>query len=401
MTMKLTKENKKKMRTWVELDRSAIKKNYDLFRRIIKKPTRFMAVVKSNAYGHGLVMYAKEMVRLGADWLGVDSFEEGLELRDAGIRKPIMVFGYTAPEYFREAVKQDISVTISSMESLKAATKIKTPNQSKARYGAGLKIHIKADTGLHRQGFLPEEMEGVLKILKKNPQIDVVGLYSHFATGEDPKYEKTCEKQVVEYQKWVDAFHKEGHKPLRHICATSSTMMYPEWHFDMVRIGIGIYGLWPSRETKQKVGRKYKLHPVLSWKAIISEVKTLAKGESLGYDLTEKLKKKSEVAVVPVGYWHGYPRLLSRKGVLNYKGKKAKILGTVSMDMVVVDVSGSRAKAGDEIAIIGGPNGHWAEADMLAQDADTINYEIVTRINPIIKRFYRINPEIKRFVVKK
>jgi len=391
MKTKLNKTEKQKMRTWVELDRSAIKKNYDLFRRIIKKPTKFMAVVKSNAYGHGLIEYAKEMARLGVDWIGVDSFEEGLEIRRVGIKKPIMVFGYVAPEYFKEAVKNNISVTISSMDSLKALAKQK----------AKLKIHIKPDTGLHRQGFLMEEMNKVLKILKKNPQISVVGLYSHFAIGEDPKYKKHSAGQVKEFLIWCEAFEGAGYKPLRHICATSSTMMYPEFHFDMVRVGIGIYGLWPSKETKQAVGRKYKLWPVLSWKAVISEVKTLPKGEKLGYDLTETLKRKSKVAVVPVGYWHGYPRLLSRRGALDVAGKQARVMGNISMDMLVIDVTEVKnVKSGDEVVIIGGKNNHWAEADIMAQDSDTINYEIVTRINPIIKRFYRLNPELPRFVVK-
>lgn len=387
---KLTRENKQKMRTWVELDRSAIEKNYQLFRSMLKKPTKLMAVVKSNAYGHGLVQFSKEMVALGVDWLGVDSFEEGLELRQAGIKKSIMVFGYVAPEYFKEASKQNISITVSSMASLRALVKIKLK----------LKIHIKADTGLHRQGFLEKEMDEVLKILKKNPQIKTEGLYSHFAAGEDPKYKKYCDRQVKEYLKWVEAFNIAGYKPLRHMCASSSTMMYPKYHFDIVRVGVSMYGLWPSKETKQAVGRKYKLHPVLSWKAIISEVKVIAKGEYVGYDLTEKVKKKSKIAVVPVGYWHGYPRLLSRRGVFDVAGKKARVLGNVSMDMLVIDVTSvSRVKVGDEVSIIGGENKHWAEADMLAQDSDTINYEIVTRINPIIKRFYRINPEVARFTV--
>lgn len=386
---KLNKIEKEKMRTWVELDRSAIKKNYETFRGMLKKPTRLMSVVKSNAYGHGLVPFAREVSKLGVDWLGVDSFEEALELRKSGIKKPIMVFGYTSPAYFGEAVKKNISVTISSLNSLAAISKMKKSP----------KIHIKVDTGLSRQGFLEEQKEEVLKVLKKNKNINLEGVYSHFAIGEDPKGKDFTEKQAREYLKWVEFLQEAGYKPIRHICATSSAMMYPEYHFDMVRIGIGMYGLWPSRETKKVVGKKYKLFPVLSWKAIMSEIKNLKKGTKVGYDLTEELKRDSLIAIVPIGYWHGYPRALSRKGTLSIQGKKAKVIGNVSMDMIMVDVTDTKnPKIGDEVTIIGGEYGHYAEADMIAQDSDTINYEIVTRINPIIKRFYRINLEIKRII---
>ena len=159
-----------------------------------------------------------------------------------------------------------------------------------------------------------------------------------------------------------------------------------------------MYGLWPSKETKEAFHKKYKLNPVLSWKTIITEIKDLPKGTKIGYDLTEELKRNSSVAIIPVGYWHGYPRALSSKGIFSINGKKVKLIGRVSMDMIALDVTGVRVKVGDEVAIIGGAVGHYAEADMMAQDSDTINYEITTRINPIIKRFYRINPEIARIL---
>ncbi len=403
----LAQIEKTKLRTWVELDRSAMKKNYDLFRSLIKKPaslgwpTALMYVVKSNAYGHGLLEFSKEAVRLGVDWLGVDSFEEGLELRKVGIKKPIMVFGYVSPAYFKEAIKKNISITISSMTSLKMLAKLKIKEK--------IKIHIETDTGLGRQGFLKSQMKVVLNFLPKHKNIKVEGIFTHLAVGEDPQERAYTLKQAKELGVWHQALCEAGYKPMKHICATSSAMLYPELHFDMVRVGIGSYGLWPSKETRDAVGKKYKLHPVLSWKTIITEIKKLPKGTRIGYDLTEKLKRISLLAVIPIGYWHGYPRLLSSKGIFNVKGhakgqagKKVKLIGRVSMDMTVIDVTDVPAvKVGDEVAIIGGDHGHYAEADMMAQDSDTINYEITTRINPIIKRFYRINPLVKRFVMNK
>ena len=405
---KLKQTDKEKMRTWVELDRNAIAHNFKLFNSIVdNKKTIVMPVVKSNAYGHGLVPFTKEVVKLGAKFLGVDSFEEALELRANGIKTRILVFGYTSPAYFKEASEKNISVTISSMNSLLAISKIKftsplTPLLVNER-GNKLKIHIKVDTGLGRQGFPVEELGNVLNILENykktrstsSGQVEVEGLYTHLAVGEALSGKAYTMMQAGKLDTWYQAFKEEGYKPLRHICATSSTMFFPELHYDMVRIGIGSYGLWPSRETKQAMQKKYKLMPVLSWKTIITEIKEIKKGSKIGYDLTEELKKDSELGIIPIGYWHGYPRALSGKGLFSVLSHKAKLVGRVSMDMIVLDLTKIGAKIGDEVAIIGGSKmdtkgnivGHYAEADMMAQDADTINYEIVTRINPIIKRF--------------
>lgn len=400
----ITQIEKTKLRTWVELDRHAIKKNFDLFNSLLKKNTILMAVVKSNAYGHGLVPYSKEIVKLGVKFLGVDSYEEALELRNSDIKTNIMIFGYVSPAYYKEASEKNISVTISNMVALENLIKtIKPPlNSPLVKGDKKIKIHIKVDTGLGRQGFLMSDLEEVLKLLKKTKNIEIEGLYSHLAVGEDLAGREYTMLQVNKLNQWEEEFKKAGFKPLKHICATSSTMFFPELHFDMVRVGIGMYGLWPSKETKQAMHKKYKLHPVLSWKTIITEIKSLPKGAKIGYDLTEELKKNSNIAIIPVGYWHGYPRLLSSKGIFSVNGKKVKLIGRVSMDMIALDVTGIKTKVGDEVIIIGktkkGEDGHYAEADMMAQDSDTINYEIVTRINPIIKRFYRINPEIFRIV---
>lgn len=391
MSKNLNQIEKTKLRTWVELDINAIKKNFELFSSLLKGKTILMAVVKSNAYGHGLIPYSKEVVRLGIKFLGVDSFEEALELRSVGIKTPIMVFGYVSPAYYKEASGKNISVTISNIVALE--------NLVKTKLSKKIKIHIKVDTGLGRQGFLMDELQKVLDILLKNSKkIEVEGLYSHLAVGEDLHGRAYTMLQASRLSIWHEAFKKAGFSPLKHICASSSTMFFPELHFDMVRVGIGMYGLWSSADTKKAFEKKHKLHPVLSWKTIITEIKNLPKGTKIGYDLTEDLKRNSSIAIIPVGYWHGYPRLLSSKGVFNVNGKKVKLIGRVSMDMIALDVTGIKVKVGDEVAIIGGEHGHYADADIMAQDSDTINYEIVTRINPIIKRFYRINPQVPRFL---
>ncbi|OGI57022.1 alanine racemase [Candidatus Nomurabacteria bacterium RIFCSPHIGHO2_02_FULL_37_13] len=391
--MKLSQIEKTKLRTWVELDRIAIKKNYRTFRNMVKNNCILMAVVKSNAYGHELIPFSKEVVRQGVKFLGVDSFDEAMELRKVGIKVRIMVFGYVSPAFYKQASEKNISLTISNFPALKFLLQTKLKKN--------IKIHIKVDTGLGRQGFLMEDMTKVFNLLKTKvgKDIEIEGLYSHLAVGESLKRREYTMLQAKRLLKWETEFKKLGYKPLKHICATSSTMFFPELHYDMVRVGIGMYGLWPSLETKLAMQKKYKLFPVLSWKTIITEIKHLPKGAKIGYDLTEKLKRNSFLGIIPVGYWHGYPRLLSSKGIFNVKGKKVKLIGRVSMDMITLDLTNVRAKVGDEVAIIGGDYGHYAEADIMAQDSDTINYEITTRINPIIKRFYRINPLLPRIIV--
>ncbi len=368
------------MRTWVEIDKKTLKHNFTTFKNMVSKNCIVMSVVKSNAYGHGLLPVSKELVKLGVQFLGVDSFPEALELREANIKIRIMVFGYTAPAYYKEAAEKNISLTISNMPALLALSKIKTTKK--------IKIHIKADTGLGRQGFQIDEMEKVVSMLSKLKNIEVEGIYSHLAVGEDPKQKAYTQSQVDKLNMWEARLKQGGYKPLKHICATSSTMLFPEFHFDMVRIGIGTYGLWPSKETKQAIGKKYELKPVLSWKAIITEIKTLKKGRKIGYDLTEELKKDSVLAVVPIGYWHGYPRIYSGVGEAWIRGKKVKLIGRVSMDMVVVDITDTRnVKVGDEIVLIKNTGEQYANTETVAYQSHTINYEIVTRINPLINRF--------------
>ncbi len=385
----LNQKEKLRLRTWVEIDRSAIKHNLAIFKKMLKNDCQLMAVVKANAYGHGLVLFSKELQRLGVKHFGVDSFEEAQELRDSDIRGQILVLGFTPSYLYKDVAKQKIQITISNTDSLYALKKIKEKIQ----------IHIKVDTGLGRQGFQTDQLDSVLNFLVKNKNIEVVGIFSHLAVGEDPKQKDYTQKQVEKLNIWHKAFLEKGFKPKKHITATASTMIYPEYHFDMVRIGIGLYGLFASKESKDFFEKKYKLRPVLSWKAIITEIKDFKKGERIGYDLTEELSRNSKLAIIPVGYYSGYPRLLSLKGTFDIKGTKVKIIGRVSMNMVILDVTDIKnIKPYDEVSIIGGKNKHYAEAYDMASDSETITYEITTRINPIIKRFYGINLKIKRIL---
>ncbi len=369
------------LRTWIEIDKKAIKNNYDQFRGLIPKACKLCAVVKSNAYGHGLVDFSKEVSKLGVDFLAVDSVVEARTLQEEEVKTPILVLGYTLPEMILVASQKNISLTISHFEGLKSLLKNLGDHK--------IKIHIKIDSGMHRQGFFEKDIKKVIDFLKKNSEkIEVEGLYTHFAAAKNPAFPERTKKQIVVFKKWVEAFKSAGLKPIIHASATSGSILFSEAHFDMVRVGIGMYGLWPSRETKEFAKRKLNLKPVLSWKTIVSEVKTLPAGEAIGYDFTEELKKSSTVAILPIGYWHGYPRDFSGIGEILIHGKKAKVLGRVSMDMIVVDVEDLLVKVGDEAVIIGKSGKEYLSAEEIVSVVDGSYYEFITQINPLIKKIY-------------
>lgn len=374
----------KGLRTWIEVDTDAIARNYRLFRSIIPKSTKLLAVVKSNAYGHSHIDFAREMQKLGADYIAVDSILEGLSLRRSGITIPILVLGHTLDERFADAAKHDIAIAVSSLHQLRML--------AKNRYPRPLRIHIKVETGLGRQGFTSAEMPSVLGFIKKNletKRVIVEGLFTHLAQGKDPASPGYTRRQLKSFAVWTDAIHALGVKSLLHSGASGPTLVFPETHMDMVRIGIGMYGLWPDEKTRLALGRTHALAPVLSWRAVISETKRLPRGSAIGYDSTEKLRRDSIVAIVPIGYWHGFPRALSSKGAVLVAGRRAKVLGRVSMDMIAIDVTAiPGAKRGSRVTLIGKDGRAEISAQEIADLMHASVYELVTRINPLIKRMY-------------
>ena len=378
----ISKELAEKYRTWVEIDQSAIKENYQTFRGLISEKTSLMGVVKSNAYGHGIIEYARELEKLGVDWFGVDSTIEGLVLRKEGITKPILSLGYTLPCKFAEVVRLDIQITVSTFEQLQAIKDLDLPER--------LLIHIKVDTGMHRQGFLFKDKEKLFNTLAElKEKINVAGLFTHFAAAKDPNGPDETKQQIKEFGIWIEEFKTRGFDPIVHAGATSGAILYPEAHFNMVRVGIGMYGLWSSPEVKEHAETNITLEPTLSWKTIVSEVKELPKGSKIGYDFIEEIKRDSRLAICPVGYWHGYLRALSGKAYVLVQGKRAKVVGRVSMGMIVIDVTDiGGVKVGDIVTLLGKDEQEKVSAEELAEIAGTINYEIVTGINPRIKRVF-------------
>ncbi len=381
----MEKSKRRGLRTWIEIDTKAIRHNFLIFRSLLNKKTKLMAVIKSNAYGHGLIDFAKKIENLGADFLGVDSIVEALALREEGINSPILVLGYTLPEMVSLAAENNISLSVSTFESLFYIT------ASQKKFKRPLNIHIKIDTGMHRQGFQEKDRQKVLKILSahRTDAFNVEGLFTHFAAAKNPAFPEDTEKQIKNFKLWAADFKQKGFKPIVHAAATAGAMLFPNSHFDMVRIGIGFYGLWPASEVKAALEQKITLQPILSWKSIISEIKKHPKGTRLGYDLTESLSRDSVVAVVPVGYWHGYHRSLSSLGKMLVQGKECKVLGRVSMDMVCIDVTEVKnLRVGDEVVVIGSKSGSPCSMEGISNILGLSWYETVTRINPLIKRIY-------------
>lgn len=393
-------------KTWIEINTSALKNNYHFFRDLAGTNCLVMAVVKSNAYGHGGLEVAKilnnfEKALQTADyklqakpWFGVDNIEEALVLRKEKIQNPILVLGWTQPQDFEKAAENNIALTISNFESINALLR-KSHVRNKNR--TLLKTHLKIDTGMHRQGFLFSDLPKLIKCCLDDPTAkkNIEGVYTHFSSAEDIKNPQVTKKQIEEFKKALQMFEKNGINPkIRHCTNTAAALLFPESYFDMIRIGIGIYGLYSSKEIKYghptSVLRTsdVRIKPALSWKTIISEIKNLPKGSPIGYDLTESLKRDSKIAIIPVGYWHGVPRVLSGIGYVLVNGKRAKILGNISMNMTAIDITGITAKVGDEAILIGKSGNAEISADELAELAGTINYEIITRINPLIKRVY-------------
>lgn len=367
-----------KIKTWVEIKQKAVENNIRQIKSLLKPKTKLWAVVKSNAYGHGLINFSLLAQQSGADGFCIDSVLEGLKLRKAGVKKPILVLG---PTLFRDlmekAQKNNLTISISNFESLTDLLKIKIKPQ----------FHIKIDSGMHRQGFYPAEIIKLIKTIKtKNLSEQLKGAYTHFASAKDLNYPTYTDIQFANFEKAVSLFKKAGFNDLTcHAAATGGTLMNQKYHLNAVRTGIGLYGLWPSKELELQV-KNLRLQPALSWHSLISEIKILKKGDFVGYDLTERTSENTRMAIIPIGYWHGLPRSLSGTGEVLINGKRVRILGRVSMDLIAVNIGNNLCKTGDKATFIGSQKGDRLLAYDVALKSGTTHYEFLTRINPLIER---------------
>ncbi len=371
---------------WIELDRSNLIHNLQEFRRIIGPERRLLAMVKANAYGHGMSEIAGAAVLGGADWLGVHTLQEGIELKNQGLEVPVLICGYVPLGELEEALAHGLRLTLYNRETVDFLRRLCRKKHVQAH------VHIKVETGTYRQGVSPELLPDLILDLEKCPGIELEGVSSHFADIEDTTDHSYALDQLGIFQNVLSALEKRNVRlPLRHMSCTAAAILFPETHFDMLRVGIGMYGLWPSKETYvsclQNNREPLRLLPVLSWKACIAQLKTAPKGAFIGYGRTYRTTRETRLAVIPVGYSDGYPRSLSNVAHVLIRGQRAPVRGRVAMNFITADVTDIPDLGLEETAVLlGAAQGDEVSADMLARWSGTINYEIVARLNPLIPR---------------
>lgn len=376
-------------RAVISLD--ALQHNIHEFREAVPRSIRLMAVVKANGYGHGAVQTAAHALRCGVDYIGVAFLDEAIELRKAGIEAPILVLGYTPPEGLQLARELDVTLTIYSDNIIEA---IRSMEYDPA-HDRKLKVHVKVDSGMGRIG-VPADESGIAFIeqVLQLPGVDLEGLFTHYACADEQDKSYTY-MQHERFNRIVTYFREQGLEiPFIHAGNSATGIDCPELTFSMLRLGISMYGLYPSEEVFK---RRVHLQPVMSFITEVVMVKTLPPGSGVSYGAEYRTTGYETIATLPVGYADGYTRLLNGKATALIRGKRANIIGRICMDQCMLDVSHvPDAAIGDEVVLFGTQDGSEIHVDELAQALGTINYEIPCMISHRVPRVYVLNGEVIR-----
>ena len=374
------------MKTHIEISRVNLVHNLSMFKKLTDK--KLMFVVKANAYGHGL----KEIVGITKDlaiidYYAVDTVTEALAVKEIDDTKKILVLGWSDDEELETVFLNGFEAIAPSEDFLKRA------DESAGRLKVRGRVHLKVETGTARLGMPPSRVIGIFNT-RPYGNLEMTGLYSHFANIEDTTDHSYARRQLGIFN---DVLSKiDASKVMKHFSCSASALLFPRTYFDIVRVGISAYGYWPSRETyvsyieqnrNRKGTEKIELKPVLSWYAKAAQVKTLEKGDAVGYGLSYRTFNTTRIVVVPVGYYDGYDRKLSNISTIFVRGVKAPVRGRVCMDMFMAEVTHIEGIAqGDRVTLIGREGDESIDADDLAELAGSINYEILARLNPLIPR---------------
>ena len=368
--------------SYVEISRANLIHNIKQFRSLVRKGTEIAGVIKANAYGHGDVEVVKVLAPY-VDYFQINSVEELVTLRKV-TKKQILLLGYVATNDLSRAIKLGCALTVFDTAHAKAINAV--ARKMKRRQ----KVHIAVDSHLGREGVMPEELTAFLTELAKMKNLDVVGVYSHFANIEDTADFSYAQKQIDTYHKSLKAFEKFGWKNLKtHISATSGVLAYEKGTgaHTIVRVGVGLYGMWPSKRLEKIYENKITLKPVMRWVTHVAQVKKLGAGVSIGYGLSFITSHPTRIAVIPQGYSNGFPRSLSSVGSVLIGGTRCKVLGRVAMNMFVVDVTHAKnITEGAEVVVLGKQAKETITAEELAEKSGTINYEATTRVSPLLPR---------------
>ena len=370
--------------TWLEISRRALTNNVRQLRSRLAPGTMLMAVVKANAYGHGAAETSRTLQAAGADHFAVATLAEAIEVREAGIQRPILVLGYTPAWQAATALARNITLTVLDMETAVELGRLA------AAQGGALHMHVKVNTGMNRLGVRPDAAPGFIATLRALPGIAVEGIFTHFATSDelDKRY---AAAQFAEFAALLDELGKVGLRPpIAHAANTAALLTMPETHLEMVRSGIALYGLDPDMdECRLPAG----FRPALSWKAIVTQVADLAAGDAVSYGREFIADQPLRAAVIPVGYADGFPRRPRTWGSVLVRGVAAPILGRVCMDQTVIDVTAieqatGAVQQGEEVVLIGRQGDADLTAEEVSRRVGTNNYDVVSRILARVPRVY-------------
>lgn len=372
-----------RVRADISLD--AITRNAEEIRKHLRSGVKLAAVIKADGYGHGAVPVAEALFET-ADWFAVSNIEEALELRACGIKKPILTLGYTAPLQLEDAIRNDITLTLCDTEAAEEMS------EAALRMGMTAKVHIKVDTGMGRIGFPAEEASAIqAAAASRLPNIKATGVYTHFARADERERAAT-DLQYKKFTDFISILEKQGVTGLlRHAENSAAILCMPEYQLDMVRLGISLYGMYPSGDVTPE---NIRLQPAMELKSHVAFLKTVPAGTAIGYNATYVTKETRRIATVPVGYGDGYPRALSNSGRVLIHGKSVPIVGRVCMDQMMVDVTEvPETKRGDAVTLMGRDGEEQITAEEIGALSHSFHYEMVCNVGKRIPRVYYQNGE--------
>ncbi len=370
-------------KTWIELSANALKHNLGLLKSAAGQAL-VAPVLKANAYGHGL-LETLSIIQSDPDikYICLDSLTEAIAARNAGYDRGIVIIGYTPHATISGVIEHDCDQVVYDLGTAEILNKLAAEKGRKAR------THIKVETGTMRQGVSLADLPTFVEKLKKLSSLEIVGVSTHFAVSEDPLDPMTHE-QLQRFHQALDIIKQKYSPTLIHAACSAAALITPKTRLTMIRPGIALYGLYPSQQVHSKMLQAETpgvLIPVLSWKTIIGQIKSLPSDTPIGYSHTQSTSRDSTIAVLPVGYADGLDRGLSSKGFVLIHGKRANILGRICMNMCMVDITDiPECKLEDEVIIIGKQGQDEISADKVAELTQTIHYEVVARLNPKIPR---------------
>jgi alanine racemase len=374
--------------TWVEINLDNLKNNIEEVRRVTGKRKIVTAVVKADAYGHGVLGVIDTLLNNGADRLAVATMNEALEIRKKYKDVEIMILGYTPDEFIEDIINNNIIQTIYNVEQAEFF------NHFAKNLDVKVKVHIKVDTGMRRLGFDWENIDEIVSLFSLE-NIIYEGIFTHFAVADEEDKSYT----IKQYNRFNQVIKELGNRkiniPIKHVSNSAAIIDLPEFSYDMVRAGIMLYGLYPSKE----VGRdNVSLKPVMTFKTRIAYVKNVEKDEGISYGLIYKTDKKKRIATLPVGYADGYSRMLTGKTEVLVGSNRKKVVGKICMDQMMIDLENAKSQVGDEVILFGGNKKGVLPIEEIADLLGTINYEIVCMISRRVPRVYIENGQIVNVV---